>query len=562
MRQMRPAGSTVKGLGLAGSLLAILLATAGPAAAQEAEPTKLPAPVVVADDDLTAALESGELSDAEYALERARSIFRLARVRREYGDVERPAPHDATLILRDLAVRLHELTGTDRGAAKRILARPPQGASPGLPGDGWAADEADLSPSCGENVCLHWVDEPGDPDRPAPEDTNPANGIPDWVDLTILTWENVWLHEIDLLGYRAPMSDLDSPDTGGSLQLDVYLEDLGSSRVFGYCTSDSPAANDPDVYAVSAYCVIDNDFEEFGSAHTPQEFLEVTSAHEFHHASQFAYDWLDDYWLLEGTATNMEETVYPAIDDNISFLRLWSPFNRPSSPLDRAAGNSEYGSWIFWRFLEEKVAGDPDILRKIWERADAAVPGTSPDDYSLLAVRKELASRGLVFADVFADFGVANRLRDYDDAAMAGYPTPPRTRTYTVGRRQRDSGWRSWRINHLSTRYFAFQPARSVGRNARLRVALKLPANGARATLIVVDTDGSTVERRLQRNAKGFARSSVRFGRGDVRRVELVLSNGSTRLASCWTSPGPPSYSCLGVPLDDRRLFALRGRLP
>ncbi len=547
-------------LGLTVCLLAILLATAGPAAAQESEPTKLPAPVVAANDDLTAALESGELSGAEYALERARSIFRLAGVRREFGDVARPAPHDATLLLRDLALRLRELTGADRVAANRILARPPQGAAPGIPGDGWEADEASMSPSCGGNVCVHWVDELADPDAPTPDDINPANDIPDWVDLTLQTWENVWLHEIDTLGYREPLSDLDSPDPGGNMLLDVYLEDLGSSGVFGYCTSDSPTADDSDVYAVSAYCVIDNDFEEFGSAHSPQEFLEVTSAHEFHHASQFGYDWLEDYWLMEGTATNIEESVYPDIDDNVNFLRLWSPLNRPSSPLDRAAGNSEYGAWIFWRFLEEKVAGDPEIVREIWERADAAAPGL-PDDYSLEAVRKELSSRGLAFADVFADFGVANRRRDYVDAAEAGYPTPKLTRTYTVGRDSRNTGWRTWRINHLATRYLAFRPGRAVGGKARLRVAVKLPAHGARATLIVVEADGSTSKRRLQRNAKGYARASTRFGRAAVRRVELVLSNGSTRMGSCWTFPGPPSYSCLGRARDDRRAFDVRGRL-
>jgi len=39
--------------------------------------------------------------------------------------------------------------------------------------------------------------------------------------------------------------------------------------------------DDPDVYAVSAYCVVDNDFApaQYGTGQTPQEFLEVTSIH-------------------------------------------------------------------------------------------------------------------------------------------------------------------------------------------------------------------------------------------------------------------------------------------
>jgi hypothetical protein len=544
-------------------LFAILLAYAGPAAAQVEDEPKLPAPVVVADDALSEALESGELSEAEYALERARTIFRLARVRAEFGDVAAPSSHDATLILRDLAARVSDLAGPERKAATRLLARPPASTG-GVPvGNGWTVAEATESPACGPNLCLHWVATSAD--APAATDVDPTNGIPDWVDLALLTWEDVWFQEIDALGYRAPLSDLSSPHNGGDGALDVYLDDLGARGVFGYCTSDDPNASGPSVYAVSAYCVVDNDFSplQYGDEHSPQEFLEVTSAHEFHHASQFAYDWLDDYWLLEGTASNIEETVYPDINDNVNFLRFWSPLTRPSSPLDRGGfGNSEYGSWIFWRYLEEQVAADPEILREIWERADAAVPGVSPDDYSIQAVRKELASRGLVFADVFADFGVANRLRTYADAATAHYPSPPRTRTYTIGRQQRDSGWRSWRINHLATRYFAFQPGRSVGNGASLRVTTRLPEYGARATLIVHKQNGSKVTRRLHADASGRARGFAGFGPGLVERVELVLSNGSMRMAGCWAFPGPPSYSCLGRPRDDRRVFELRARIP
>ena len=564
MRQMRQAGSAVKGTGLAACLLATLLATAGTAVAQDADPTKLPAPVLVADDDLSAALETGELSEAEYALERARSIFRLARVRAEFGDVAAPAPHEATLILRDLAARVQELSGGERKAAKRLLARPPMNSGDVPIGNGWTVSEASNSPLCGANVCIHWVATSAD--APPLTDVNPANGIPDWVDLALSTWEFVWFQEIDLLGYRAPLSDLSSPDSGGDAALDIYLDDVGSSRVFGYCTSDDPNATDPNIFAVSAYCVVDNDYAaiQYGTEHSPQEFLEVTSAHEFHHASQFAYDWLEDYWLLEGTASNMEETIYPLVDDNVNFLRFWSPLTRPSSPLDRGGtGNSEYGSWIFWRFLEEKVAGDPSIVREIWQRADAAFPGVSADDYSLQAVRNELASRGLTLPEVFADFGVANRLRDYIDAGTAGYPIPPRTRTYTVGLQQRDTGWRSWRINHLATRYFAFRAGRAVGGAARLRVAVKLPQYGARATLIVFRSDGSVSKRRLRRNAAGNLRSIALFGPGDVKRVELVLSNGSGRipLSSCWNDRVEPFFSCFGRPLDDRRVFQLRATL-
>jgi hypothetical protein len=547
MLQMRRGKRPVRGLGLMACLGLFLLVAAAPAWAQEEERPLAP-PVPVADDALTNALETGELTEAEYSLERARSLFRLGQVRREFGDVARASAHDATLILRDLAARVDDLAGAEQVAAKRILARPDEGGVP--VSNGWSVEEGDLSPACDDHVCVHWVDT--SPDAPPAQDID-EDGIPDWVRKTQETWRDVWLQQIDAIGYRAPLSDESSPH-GGTRKLDVYLDNLGSDGYFGYCASDDPDRNR--VSAVSAYCVIDNDFADFGNEHTPEAYLQVTSAHEFHHASQFAYDWTEDAWLMEGTAANMEETVYPDINDNVFFLNLWSPLTRPASPLDRdGAGDSEYGSWIFWRYLQEKVGGgNPRILRQIWERAEPV------HDYSLEVVRHELGERGLGFASVFAGFATTNRLLDYADAEDADYPSPGLAKTFTLGARTPDTGWHSRRINHLATQYLAFKPGQQVPSNARLRVSTRLPANGALATLIIVDADGSTTTRRLQK-ANGDAVGFTRFGRGDVKRVEVVFSNGSTRIGSCWTSPGPPAYSCYGRPLDDRRVFQLRGTL-
>ena len=73
-------------------------------------------------------------------------------------------------------------------------------------------------------------------------------------------------------------------------------------------------------------------------------------------------------------------------------------------------------------------------------------------------MRKELTERGLVFADVFARFGVANRRLDYADASTAGYPATPSSRTWGIGPNQRGARTQAWKINHLATRYFSFVP--------------------------------------------------------------------------------------------------------
>ncbi|MGH3056866.1 MAG: MXAN_6640 family putative metalloprotease, partial [Gaiellaceae bacterium] len=385
----------------AACLVVAALALAGAAQAQRPE-RPLPTLAAGADDALFRALAEGRLSEVQYALERARSLFQLARVRREFGDVERPARRDATLFLRDLAARKRELTGPERQLAEALLARPDDQDVP--IGNGWTVTEAAGSPVCsalpGTGVCVHWVDSTSD--APSPDDVSPANSVPDWVDLTLATWENAWAQEIAAIGYRAPLPD---GVLGDDNRLDVYIDDLGVDAVFGYCTSDDPGVDVPGDFDIWAYCVVDDDYApgQFGTAHTPLEFLQVTSAHEFNHASQFAYDWLEDVWLLEGTATNMEETVYPDVDDNVSFLRDVSPLTVPGSPLDRGGFfDSEYGAWIFWRFLEETIAGDdPTIVREVWERADASAGAAFGDQYSLQAARTELAQRGHVFRNAF-----------------------------------------------------------------------------------------------------------------------------------------------------------------
>lgn len=532
----------MRGLGLTACFATLLLAIAAPASAQEEE-RPLPPPVPVADDALTTALETGELTEAEYALERARTVFQLGRVRREFGDVERPGPRDATLIFRDLAFRTNDLAGSDRELAEAILARPTDGDVPRFT-HGYSTASTF---TCGAEMCFHWVG------------TTVDAATPDWVATVQATWEDVWSAEIDALGYRPPRFDGASNQTDGPTgvdkrKLDVYILDLGRDGVFGYCNSLSGGLTPP------VYCVVDNDYApaQFGTSQTREGFLQVTTAHEFHHSSQAAYDFGEDSWLLEGTAANIEETVYPDVDDNVFFLELFSPLSRPGSPLDRGGlGNSEYGSWIFWRYLEEKVGGDPSILREIWERADVS----AQDDYSLEAVRHELTERGLGFADAFASFVTTNRRLAYADADAADYPTPPLSRTFRVRQQRPNTGWQSWTINHLAARFVAFKPGKQLPADARLRVSTRLPENGAAATLIVVDADGSTSARRLVPNRQGAARGSARFGFGDVKRIEIVLSNGSTRMAQCWEFPAAPTYSCLGRPRDDRRLFKVRGKL-
>ena len=547
--------------------LVLLLATCAwsAAAPASAAPRPLPPLTPATHDALSRALAQGRLTESQYALERARSLFALGHVRAEFGDVARANPHAATFILRDLLARTRFLSGQERAQAKAILSRPDGvSAFPGEPGRDFDADpnrECEIA----RPLCFHWDDNSSNRDSPPPIDTNPANGIPDQLDRTAEVLDNVWDTETVGLGYRNPLDDSATTlNDGGGPELDIYLADLGSFGLFGYCTTDDPQAfafSAP--WAVSAYCVLDDDYRQtqYGFGQTSLEFLQVTAAHEFFHAVQFAYDWFEDLALMEGSAMWMEGQVYPDVIDRINYLGR-SALGRPAVPLDTGAGGFEYGAWLFCRFLTEKVfANDPTIIREIWERADGGPAAAFGDEYSFQAVRRALAAHGHDFRGTFAEFGWTNGLRDYEEAGF-GYPVAPLEATFNFGPFLHSTGWQAPRLRHLSTRFYRFRP-NAVAAHAKLHIGLDLPglATNPAATAIVYAKGGPKEVHPVGLDAEGDGHVTVKFGRSEVWKVDLVLSNGSLRF-HCAPKDFPNTvYSCGGFPKDDGRAYRFRARV-
>ncbi|MEO8291197.1 MAG: MXAN_6640 family putative metalloprotease [Gaiellaceae bacterium] len=545
-------GHTSKALALAAGLALSLAAHAG-AAPAKAPPELTPA----APDALTRALARGGLDEAEYALERARSLVALAAVRREFGDVRKPDRRAGTLIFRDLLARLRFLSPSDRQEARAILSRPTDSS---LPNEHRYESDAILAVTCDATrpLCFHWDERAANRDSPAGADGNPAT-VPAWVTTTMTVLANVWDTEIGSFGYRAPLADDDSANDEGDGNLDIYLADLGgdSSPLFGYCTSDDPDAFAE--WAISAYCVLDDDYSQaqFGAGQTPQEFLEVTAAHEFFHASQFAYDFFEDLALMEGTAMWMEGEVYPAVQDRINYLNR-SALSNPGTPVDSGGGGFEYGAWLYWRFLSEKVFADRTPIREIWERADGAAGGL--DEYSFEAAKNVLTAHGENFRQAFARFGWTNRLRDYSEGSL--YPVAPSAAIYTFGL-TRTTGWKSAKMRHLTTRFFRFRPGPNAPQTAMLHLSFDLPSlsYGAAATVILYRKDGTTTVRPVNLGPSGGGGHNVSFGRSTVKRVDLVLTSGSVRF-NCPPKDFPFTiYSCGGSSKDENRSYVWRATM-
>jgi hypothetical protein len=530
----------------------------------------LPALTAMRHDALTRALAEGRLTQATYALQRARSLFQLGRVRQEFGEVERPSPRAATPILRDLALRVGHLSHADRATAWMILARPTDRTDPSE--HHYRAD-AIVVRLCDATrpLCVHWDERANNRDSPPGADGDPATIPPD-VQATLDTFAGVYDLEVGDYGFLAPLPDNTSTNKGGNLKTDIYMADLGGDRVpfFGYCTTDDPHAFDPGYhyYDVSAYCVVDEDFANFGSSQTPQGFRDVTAAHEYFHAIQFHYDWFEDLWLMEGTAMFMEDQYADGVNDNVTYLdRSTSVF--PWIPVDRGIDGFEYGAWIWWRFLTEELGqlANPQAIREVWEGVAGAstdTDGPGPDTvandrYSLLGLRSVVHAHHLAFRDLFGKFAWANRLPSTFYEEGSTYPAPIVSRQYTMRARGTGTGRRSTRLRHLASTYASFTPGSSTPIDAVLRVNVNLPDPSHRPTAYVLVKEVGEPWRvhGIPLNAHGNGARSVLFGRGTITEVDLVLTNASPKMRCGRDTP----YSCTGVGVDDLRTFAFSARV-
>jgi len=518
-------------------------------------PELAPAP----DDALSRALARGAVDDAEYALERALSIFDRGRVARRFGGVAASGPRDATVLLRDLAIRRDRLAPDDRATADALLARPT---------DNKANDPVDIKygdakavRTCTPNLCVHYVTT--GPHAVSSVDSD-GNDRPDYVDTVVDELQGrVWSREIGQLGFRQPKRDLRSSNNGGNGRIDFYLGDLGAENppLYGYCASDDPHLRFNSAYQfsdMSAYCVFDNDYRsgQFPNQ-TPVRNLRVTAAHEFFHAIQFAYDIFEDLWILENTAVWMEDEVYGGINDNLQYLAN-SSLKHPQVSLDLGASLFEYGNFIFWKFASEKFG--TRVVKQVWRKADGARGG--PNLYSLRALRA-VVEQGASFGRTFVNFGIANFTPDehYEKGALyesrVGGASAIKRLTLGLSRR---TTLQSRRLDHLANAHYIIKPGNGVRKGARLRVEVDGPGSKSkpRATLVAFDESGVVAKKFVELDQRGIGGAKIPF-HGTTRTL-LLLSNASTRYRGCFSFPTSP-FSCAGVPVDQDKRFEFKAKL-
>jgi hypothetical protein len=459
----------------------------------------------------------GREAAADHALRRAAAVLNGVE------PIEGPE-QDATLALRDLVRALPALDPTEREHARALLARPTSSHDPY--GDSYRTPS---KRTCSSHLCVHWVSRTSD----AP----PSRA---WVTRTMDVMKRAWSREVGGLDYRRPASD---GSRGGNEKLDVYLKDVGASGVFGYCAPERTTRASK--WRASGYCVLDDDFarSQFGQA--PVSSLKATAAHEFFHAIQFGYDYAEDGWFMEASATWMEERVFDGVNDNRRYLRF-SQLASPGKPLDvfEDFGSAHYGNWVFFEYLSHRFGND--LVREAWKAAQAN--GDDRGDFSIRAIENVAP---VEFPAVFGDYASANTAPG--DAYPEGniypeghrWPAAPAAREFVLTNDDRRAHG-VLTVDHLASKNVRVRPGTGIGSGWELRVAVTGPARADQVANVVVRTLDGTVERTpLTLDGSPV---TVPF---DVRRVTVTVANAATRYTCRRGTP----YSCSGIPRVDGRSF-------
>lgn len=486
-----------------------------------------------ASSDTRSAAAGATRADAVRVLDRVAGLLGGTVTRTLGRAAHQGARPDATLAMTDLFRVLPDLTGGDRTRAESLLARPTDGPADDY-GDGYLVPS---TKKCSTHFCLHWVTTTGDA---------PPNRA--WVNKTLSTMNKVWRLEVKELGYRAPVTD---GSHGGNNKFDVYLKDVGGKGLYGYCAPEYRAAGQR--FIASGYCVLDDDFAKSQFGAPPVNSLKVTAAHEFFHAVQFAYDYAEDHWFMEATATWMEERFADDVNDNRQYLP-YSQVKRPGTALDifNQNGFNQYGNWTFFEYLSERYG--KGVVRAIWNKAYAAKG--APDAYSIQAVRQVLNGKG-GFLGIFRAYSAANAIAYRSYAEGSHWPHAEIAKSWLLGTSARHGSTRTT-IDHLASRHFVIKPDQSLeGSRWTARVTIDAPGRSVTpaAYLVVKRKSGSWVKKGIPLTSGGYGKATFSFSKAEVKSATITLVNGSTRYR-CWRNG--TVYSCQGNPRDENKQFGLK----
>lgn len=199
-------------------------------------------------------------------------------------------------------------------------------------------------------------------------------------------FDESWDVEVTQLGYFQPPPD---NGLGGDNLYDVYIQTL-SGGTLGYTTSSGEYKPPDSTHSCSASHIVMN-------TNLGYNYLTTTSTHEFQHAIQMSYDYEEPTWFMENCAVNMEDLVFPDVND---WLGFWGEgaVRKPWLKID--TGNPYwYGSSVWPRMMGLMFGND--AIREVWENC-AATQGPNMWD----ALDDMFTAHGMDFESGFMAYGL------------------------------------------------------------------------------------------------------------------------------------------------------------
>jgi hypothetical protein len=230
-------------------------------------------------------------------------------------------------------------------------------------------------------------------------DVDPQDGVPDFVNRTAEYFDRSWFYICDTLGYDTP--PYDGQNGGGENLYDVYMHRYAGA--YGVTFAESPSSQRPGRnYDYTSYIYVDPTYDGFGYNDRTLP-MKVTSAHEFFHAVQFAYDINAGGWYMENCATWMEDIIWDDINDNYMYLSYF--LNFVHLPLNTANGGFEYGAFLWPMFIYENWGHE--LIRQSWIY--------SVNSNAMYALELLFEENGTFLEEQYFDYSLWNYLTNYRD---------------------------------------------------------------------------------------------------------------------------------------------------
>lgn len=288
-------------------------------------------------------------------------------------------------------------------------------------------------------------------------DTNPANGIPDFVERAAIYLDHAWETECVEHSFAAPPI--------GSGYYSVRFENMNA---YGYCSIVNSAAG-------TTRITLHHDYVGFPGNDDPEGSIagaaKVTCAHEFKHATQFAGSrWSEGTLWVEVDAVWAEEFVYDQVNDYHNYLNGNSAIRQPTIPLDSETGSFGYDDCI-WQMWMSQTWG-VEFIEDYWHHRR-----THTSQPVLASYEEILEQYGATFPEAWAMFTAWNYGTGYRAVAGTGYEEAA---DYPAGNFQAYTSsypfTRTGSVEHLAANFI-----RLLGLNDDLEGTLDFTFNGANA---------------------------------------------------------------------------------